>query len=39
LALSFVKRAADLVIGVPGLVALQILEGRRFTANYSGGAG
>jgi putative membrane protein len=39
LALSFVKRAADLVIGVPGLVALQILEGRHFTANYSGGAG
>jgi uncharacterized membrane protein YbhN (UPF0104 family) len=39
LALSFVKRAADLVIGVPGLVALQILEGKRFTANYSGRAG
>ncbi len=39
LALSFVKRAADLVIGVPGLVALQILEGKRFTANYSSRAG
>jgi len=38
LALSFVKRAADLVIGVPGLVALQILEGRQFTAEYSGRA-
>ena len=39
LALSFVKRAADLMIGVPSLVTLQILEGKRFTANYSGGAG
>jgi hypothetical protein len=39
LALSFVKRAADLMIGVPGLVALQILEGKRFSANYSRGAG
>jgi putative membrane protein len=39
LALSFVKRAADLVIGVPGLVALQILEGKHFSANHSGGAG
>ena len=38
-ALSFVKRAADLVIGVPGLIALQILEGKRFSANYSGRAG
>jgi uncharacterized membrane protein YbhN (UPF0104 family) len=38
LALSFVKRAADLVIGVPGLVALQILEGKQFTAKYSGSA-
>jgi putative membrane protein len=35
LALSLIKRAADLVIGVPGLVALQILEGKRLTANYS----
>lgn len=39
LALSFVKRAADLVIGVPGLVALQILEGKHFSANYSRRAG
>jgi putative membrane protein len=39
LALSFVKRAADLVIGVPGLIALQILEGRRFTADYFRRAG
>jgi putative membrane protein len=38
LALSFVKRAADLVIGVSGLVALQTLEGKRFTANLSGRA-
>jgi putative membrane protein len=35
LALSLIKRAADLVIGVPGLVALQILEGKRLTASYS----
>jgi putative membrane protein len=35
LALSLIKRAADLVVGVPGLVALQILEGRRLTADYS----
>ena len=34
LALSFIKRAADLVIGVPGLIVLQFLEGRRFTADY-----
>jgi putative membrane protein len=33
LALSFIKRAADLAVGVPGLIALQILEGRRFAAN------
>jgi putative membrane protein len=39
LALSFIKRAADLVIGVPGLIALQILEGRRFTADYFRRAG
>ena len=39
LALSFVKRAADLVIGVPGLVALQFLEGKHFAANDSGRAG
>jgi putative membrane protein len=35
LALSLIKRAADLVVGVPGLVALQVLEGRRLTADYS----
>ena len=35
LSLSLIKRAADLVLGVPGLVALQILEGERLTANYS----
>jgi putative membrane protein len=34
-ALSLIKRAADLVVGVPGLVALQILEGERLTANCS----
>jgi putative membrane protein len=39
LALSFIKRAADLVVGVPGLVALQVLEGRRFTANHLRRAG
>jgi putative membrane protein len=38
LALSFVKRAADLAIGVPGLVALQIVEGKRFTSTLSGRA-
>ena len=35
LALSLIKRAADLVLGVPGLVALQILEGERLMANFS----
>src|SRR5262249_23165632 len=35
LALSLVKRAADLMVGVPGLVALQILEGGRLAAGYS----
>jgi putative membrane protein len=39
LALSFIKRAADLVIGVPGLIALQILEGRRFSARIFRRAG
>ena len=39
LALSFIKRAADLVIGVPGLIALQIVEGRRLTANHLRRAG
>jgi putative membrane protein len=35
LALSLIKRAADLVVGVPGLVAVQILEGEHLAANYS----
>jgi putative membrane protein len=34
LALSFIKRAADLVVGVPSLVMLQILEGRRLAAHH-----
>jgi putative membrane protein len=33
LALSLIKRAADLVVGIPGLVALQILESRRLATN------
>jgi putative membrane protein len=36
LALSLIKRAADLVIGIPGLVALQIIEGGRLTPKFSG---
>ena len=36
LALSPIKRAADLVVGVPG-VSLQILEGERLKASYSRG--
>jgi putative membrane protein len=39
LALSFIKRAADVAVGVPGLVALQVVEGRRFTATYFRRAG
>jgi uncharacterized membrane protein YbhN (UPF0104 family) len=35
LALSLVKRATDLVVGVPGLVSLQILESGRVKARYS----
>lgn len=35
LALSLVKRAADLVLGVPGLLGWQILEWRRLTPNHS----
>jgi putative membrane protein len=34
LVLSLSKRAADLVIGVPGLLALQTLEGERLTASF-----
>jgi putative membrane protein len=33
LALSLIKRAADVVVGLPGLVALQILESGRLAAN------
>jgi putative membrane protein len=32
LALSLIKRAADLIVGLPALIALQILEGRRLKA-------
>jgi uncharacterized membrane protein YbhN (UPF0104 family) len=35
LALSLIKRATDLVVGVPGLVLLQILESGRVKARYS----
>ena len=35
LALSLIKRATDFVVGVPGLVTLQILEGERLTAGRS----
>ena len=31
-ALSLMKRAADVVIGIPGLVSLQLLEGKRLRA-------
>jgi uncharacterized membrane protein YbhN (UPF0104 family) len=34
-ALSLIKRAADLVVGLPGLVSLQVLEGGRLKALYS----
>jgi putative membrane protein len=34
-ALSLIKRAADLVLGLPGLVGLQILEAQRLTANHA----
>lgn len=37
LAVSLVKRVADLGVGVPGLVAWQVLEGRKLAAR-SGGA-
>jgi putative membrane protein len=33
LALSLIKRAADVIVGVPGLIALQIMEGGRLAAN------
>ena len=35
IALSLVKRAADLVLGVPGLVGWQMLEWGRLMPNYS----
>jgi hypothetical protein len=35
LALSLIKRAADLVVGVPGLISLQVLEGGRLKVRYS----
>jgi putative membrane protein len=35
LALSLIKRAADLVVGIPGLIALQVLEGGRLTTSYA----
>jgi putative membrane protein len=33
LALSLIKRAVDLVVGVPGLIALQVMESSRLAAN------
>ena len=33
LALSLIKRAADVIVGVPCLIALQIMEGGRLAAN------
>jgi putative membrane protein len=36
IALSLVKRAADLMLGVPGLVGWQMLEWRRLAPNYGG---
>jgi putative membrane protein len=38
IALSLVKRAADLALGVPGLVSWQLLEWGRLMPNYSLGA-
>jgi putative membrane protein len=38
IALSLVKRAADLVLGVPGLLGWQMLEWGRLLPNYSLGA-
>jgi putative membrane protein len=39
LAVSLLKRVADLVIGVPGLVGWQALEGARLKARYAGSGG
>jgi putative membrane protein len=33
LALSLIKRAADVIVGVPGLIALQVMESGRLAAN------
>ena len=33
LALSLIKRAADVIVGVPGLIALQLMESGRVAAN------
>ena len=38
IALSLVKRAADLVLGVPGLLGWQLLEWGRLVPNFSLGA-
>jgi hypothetical protein len=35
IALSLVKRAADLVLGVPGLIGWQMLEWRRLMPKYA----
>jgi len=37
IALSLVKRAADLTLGVPGLIGWQLLEWKRLMPNYSPG--
>jgi putative membrane protein len=37
LAVSLLKRVADLVIGIPGLVGWQVLEGARLKAKYARG--
>jgi putative membrane protein len=39
LALSLVKRARDLILGVPALLAWQLVEGRRLAARRSGSGG
>jgi len=35
LAVSLLKRVADVVIGVPGLIGWQVLEGARLKARYA----
>lgn len=39
LALSLIKRVADLAVGAPGLLAWQALEGRRFSGRLFSGRG